>query len=78
MPLRTYAAYGATTLDEMPLYLFDKKCFTAAAPALLRDFSVPDVFREDLLGVLGEDKRPDYRRGGRAMRRRRNAFLWHP
>ncbi|KAL6756934.1 JmjC protein [Haematococcus lacustris] len=57
--MATYLAYAATTWDEMPLYLFDKR-FMEACPALGQDFQVPSVFTEDLMGVMGA-QRPDFR-----------------
>lgn len=59
MPFPTYSAYAHNTIDEMPLYLFDKD-FVTKAPQLAKDFSVPSVFNEDLFSVLGTS-RPDYR-----------------
>lgn len=35
--------------------------FASLSPALADDYSVPEVFGEDLLEVLGEEGRPDYR-----------------
>jgi len=60
MTFDQYCQYAGTTVDEMPLYLFDKD-FVKKAPALESDFSVPEYFAEDLFSVLGEDGRPDYR-----------------
>ncbi|KAJ9523551.1 hypothetical protein QJQ45_007246 [Haematococcus lacustris] len=57
--MATYLAYAATTWDEMPLYLFDKR-FMEACPALGQDFQVPSVFTEDLMAVMGA-QRPDFR-----------------
>ncbi|EEC68399.1 hypothetical protein OsI_36560 [Oryza sativa Indica Group] len=45
--------------EERPLYLFDAK-FTEKVPEMGRDYEVPAYFREDLFGVLGEE-RPDHR-----------------
>ncbi|KAJ1960078.1 hypothetical protein IWQ62_004365, partial [Dispira parvispora] len=47
-----YWRYAATqTLDEAPLYLFDK-CFADSCPELVADFQVPEYFSEDLFQVL--------------------------
>eukprot|EP00899_Mesostigma_viride_P008008 jgi/Mesvir1/17208/Mv07625-RA.1 len=60
MPLREYAAYMAAQSDEEPLYIFDSK-FGRAAPGLLTEYSIPRVFREDLLAVLPPASRPSFR-----------------
>ncbi|KAJ1973552.1 hypothetical protein H4R35_004059 [Dimargaris xerosporica] len=50
---KTYWQYAQTqTLDEAPIYLFDKH-FGETCPDLLADFTVPTYFREDLFSLLG-------------------------
>ena len=39
--------------DEEPLYIFDHD-FVAAAPELATEYTVPHVFDQDLLQLLGE------------------------
>ncbi len=45
--------------DEMPMYLFDKQ-FVENAPQLGQEYTVPELFAQDLFSVLG-NARPDYR-----------------
>ena len=59
MAFDAYLRYAQQQRDELPLYLFDKH-FADKAPQLAVDYSVPDVFADDLFSVLG-DARPDYR-----------------
>lgn len=56
MPFDTYLYYCSSQHDEMPLYLFDRT-FAVKAPQLAADYTVPQYFKDDLFGVLGE---PDY------------------
>ncbi|KAJ1981371.1 hypothetical protein H4R34_002100 [Dimargaris verticillata] len=50
---KAYWQYAQTqTLDEAPIYLFDKH-FGENCPDLLADFTVPEYFREDLFSLLG-------------------------
>ncbi|KAJ1923541.1 hypothetical protein IWQ60_005820 [Tieghemiomyces parasiticus] len=52
--LHNYYRYAdQQTLDESPIYLFDKQ-FGRTCPALLDDFEVPEYFGEDLFHVLGD------------------------
>jgi len=60
MPFDKYVQYFKQQRDEDPIYLFDPD-FADTAPDLLTDYTVPPYFREDLLAVLGEEKRPLYR-----------------
>jgi hypothetical protein len=53
MAIDTFLAYQADTADEMPLYLFDKT-FCDTAPQLAQEYSVPELFAEDLFSLLGE------------------------
>ncbi|CAG8591558.1 21785_t:CDS:2 [Cetraspora pellucida] len=57
--LKNYAQYSANTLDESPLYLFDKK-FGEKCDGILEDFFVPEYFSQDFFNILGHD-RPDFR-----------------
>lgn len=45
--------------DDQALYIFDSN-FAEKAPALASDYSLPDVFSEDLFSVLGS-RRPHFR-----------------
>ncbi|KAI3433776.1 hypothetical protein D9Q98_003581 [Chlorella vulgaris] len=56
---QAYCKYADTNRDELPLYLFDKT-FCSTAPQLADDYSVPELFRDDLFSLLGAD-RPDWR-----------------
>ncbi|KAI0234134.1 hypothetical protein L0F63_000412 [Massospora cicadina] len=58
--LKRYFDYSHQTLDESPVYLFDKG-FGDKCPSMLSDFDVPIYFRDDLFQLLGNDRRPDYR-----------------
>ncbi|KHN22580.1 F-box protein [Glycine soja] len=59
MKLGEYFGYSGQVREERPLYLFDPK-FAEKVSKLGDDYDVPVYFREDLLGVLGNE-RPDYR-----------------
>ncbi|KAJ3413643.1 hypothetical protein HDV05_007711 [Chytridiales sp. JEL 0842] len=65
LTLKTYASYSARcnlnggAFEESPLYLFDKHFGTRTKMA--EDYTVPSYFSEDLLSVLGESRRPDYK-----------------
>ncbi|KAK9289396.1 hypothetical protein L1049_007551 [Liquidambar formosana] len=59
MKLDDYFKYSDQAREERPLYLFDPK-FAEKVPQLGLDYEVPVYFREDLFGVLGNE-RPDYR-----------------
>eukprot|EP00658_Telonema_sp_P-2_P026768 TRINITY_DN20836_c0_g1_i1.p1 TRINITY_DN20836_c0_g1~~TRINITY_DN20836_c0_g1_i1.p1 ORF type:complete len:284 (+),score=55.16 TRINITY_DN20836_c0_g1_i1:378-1229(+) len=60
MPLSDFFRYSDEAIDEGPLYLFDKE-FANKAPSLAADYSVPEYFEDDLFGLLGSEKRPDWR-----------------
>jgi hypothetical protein len=60
MSLRDYAAYASVQHDEEPLYIFDPT-FGESAPPLLVDYTVPPLFGEDFLELLGEELRPPFR-----------------
>ncbi|KAG9323967.1 hypothetical protein KVV02_003238 [Mortierella alpina] len=57
--MQNYFKYAQGTKDESPLYLFDKK-FGERCQGILEDMEVPEYFREDFFGMMG-DQRPDYR-----------------
>ncbi|KAG5055789.1 hypothetical protein JHK85_008299 [Glycine max] len=59
MKLGEYFGYSGQVREERPLYLFDPK-FAEKVSKLGDDYDVPVYFREDLFGVLGNE-RPDYR-----------------
>jgi hypothetical protein len=58
--LSQFWSYQSQAKEEAPLILFDKN-FCRNLPHLAADFEVPEYFREDLFGLLGEAKRPEYR-----------------
>ncbi|KAI8345715.1 hypothetical protein B0O80DRAFT_393874 [Mortierella sp. GBAus27b] len=60
MTMTNYFKYARGTKDESPLYLFDKN-FGERCDGILQDIEVPVYFREDFFGMMGKDKRPDYR-----------------
>ncbi|OQR96678.1 histone arginine demethylase [Achlya hypogyna] len=60
LTLADYQAYVAGQHDETPLYIFDPH-FGDKMPSLLDDYEVPAVFAHDLLGVLDDAKRPEFR-----------------
>ncbi|CAG8785458.1 24291_t:CDS:2 [Gigaspora margarita] len=57
--LKNYAQYSVNTLDESPLYLFDKK-FGEKCNGILEDFFIPEYFCQDFFNILGQS-RPDFR-----------------
>ncbi|XP_009362639.1 F-box protein At5g06550 isoform X1 [Pyrus x bretschneideri] len=59
MKLGDYFRYADQAREERPLYLFDPK-FGEKVATLGSEYEVPVYFREDLFGVLGNE-RPDYR-----------------
>ncbi|XP_075082440.1 lysine-specific demethylase JMJ21 isoform X1 [Nicotiana tabacum] len=58
--LKEYVSYIKLQHDEDPLYIFDEK-FGETAPELLKDYSVPNIFKEDFFDVLNRDQRPPFR-----------------
>jgi hypothetical protein len=58
LSLEQYDHYAQQTVEESPLYLFDKD-FCTTCPDMANDYSVPAYF-DDLFSVLGHE-RPDYR-----------------
>jgi len=59
MSFDEYCRYADNTIEESPLYLFDKT-FADKLAQLGADYTVPEYFSEDLFSVL-EARRPDYR-----------------
>ncbi|XP_043689976.1 F-box protein At1g78280-like [Telopea speciosissima] len=60
MKFKDYVSYMKLQHDEDPLYIFDDE-FGEVAPGLLKDYSVPYLFQEDLFDVLDRDQRPPFR-----------------
>ena len=59
--LKDYFEYAGRNMDDPPLYLFDPT-FEKSAPELVRAYSTPPCFRDDLFALLDESgSRPDYR-----------------
>ncbi|KAK4365163.1 hypothetical protein RND71_016521 [Anisodus tanguticus] len=74
MTLKDYVSYTKVQHDEDPLYIFDEK-FGEAAPELLKDYSVPNMFKEDFFDVLDRDQRPPFR--WLIMGPERSGASWH-
>ncbi|CAN4122310.1 unnamed protein product [Withania somnifera] len=74
MKLKDYLSYMKVQHDEDPLYIFDEK-FGEAAPELLKDYSVPNTFKEDFFDVLDMDQRPPFR--WLIMGPERSGASWH-
>ena len=54
--------YMKHNLDDSPLYLFDGNFDQdITSKSLLGDYKVPSYFTDDLLGLVGEERRPPYR-----------------
>ena len=62
MQLDNFFDYCRATVDEQPLYLFDK-AFATKAPPLAREYTPPHFFapERDLFDALPADCRPDFR-----------------
>ncbi|KNA15547.1 hypothetical protein SOVF_097330 [Spinacia oleracea] len=60
MKLKDYVSYIKLQHDEDPLYIFDEK-FGEVTPGLLKEYTVPHLFQEDLFDVLNPDQRPPFR-----------------
>ncbi|XP_004237935.2 lysine-specific demethylase JMJ21 [Solanum lycopersicum] len=74
MKLKDYVAYMKVQHDEDPLYIFDEK-FGEAAPELLKEYTVPNMFKEDFFDVLDMDQRPSFR--WLIMGPERSGASWH-
>ena len=62
MKLRHFLAYQAAQQDDSPLYIFDSAFDEhSVSRAILKDFTPPHYFQDDLFHLLGEEKRPPYR-----------------
>jgi hypothetical protein len=59
MRLRDFISYCDRWNGEKPLYIFDKKVIQNID--LSGDYTVPDLFSEDLFELMEEDDRPDYK-----------------
>ncbi|KAL7529957.1 hypothetical protein ACHAWF_003183 [Thalassiosira exigua] len=62
MKLRHFLEYLRYNRDDSPLYIFDATFDEdRSAKRILDDYRVPSYFEEDLLGLVGERRRPPYR-----------------
>lgn len=62
MKLRYFLQYMKYNRDDSPLYIFDATFDEDKyAKRILEDYTVPEYFDEDLLGLVGERRRPPYR-----------------
>ena len=62
MKLRYFLEYLQHNRDDSPLYIFDATFDEdKGAKRILEDYTVPEYFNEDLLGLVGERRRPPYR-----------------
>ena len=62
MKLRYFLQYMNHNNDDSPLYIFDATFDEDRyAKRILEDYTVPEYFDEDLLGLVGERRRPPYR-----------------
>lgn len=61
MRLKYFFMYMEEQRDDCPLYIFDHFGDHPKKKALLKEFDVPKYFRDDLFGLVGEDRRPPYR-----------------
>lgn len=76
MTLTAYLEYAGSSVDEQPLYLFDRS-FAEREPEMAAEYDVPPFFapERDLFAQLPAECRPDYRWlivGGA-----RSGSLWH-
>ena len=62
MKLSYFLEYLKYNRDDSPLYIFDATFDEDRyAKRILEDYTVPEYFDEDLLGLVGERRRPPYR-----------------
>lgn len=62
MKLKYFMEYLHHNRDDSPLYIFDATFDEDKnAKRILEDYTVPEYFNEDLLGLVGERRRPPYR-----------------
>jgi histone arginine demethylase JMJD6 len=60
--LKHFLRYMRAQRDDSPLYIFDSMYENKHTPSqLLAEYSVPPYFREDLMALVGEHRRPPYR-----------------
>jgi len=63
MTMANYRHYCSVQTDENPLYIFDSN-FGEKVPSMLQDYdmgSFGELFQEDFLGLLEDEKRPNFR-----------------
>eukprot|EP00210_Caulerpa_lentillifera_P001655 g1591.t1 len=61
MTLDEFMKYAIQQTDEEPLYLFDSE-FASKVPTFFKDYTIPTIFPDDLMDLLGESPdRPKYR-----------------
>ena len=53
MQLRNFLEYARMQWDEDPLYLFDSD-FATKASAVVQDYTLPSIFSNDLMPLLGK------------------------
>ena len=61
MKMKHYLQYCKRTRDDSPLYLFEDSLDTSGRESILRDYSVPEVFKYDYYGAVPTDVRPPFR-----------------
>lgn len=62
MKLKYFLRYMAQQKDDSPLYIFDNHFDgNAKAQTILKQYSIPKYFRDDLFRLVGEKNRPPYR-----------------
>lgn len=62
MKLKYFMKYAKLQTDDSPLYIFDSSFDDREdTKPLLKDYSVPKYFNEDLFSLVGESRRPPYR-----------------
>lgn len=62
MKLKYFMKYAKLQTDDSPLYIFDSSFDDREdTKPLLKDYSVPKYFPEDLYSLVGESRRPPYR-----------------
>lgn len=60
--LKHFFRYTATQNDDSPLYIFDSRYDEdSVSKQLLKDYDIPEYFRDDLFNLISEKRRPPYR-----------------